>query len=59
MRKQILTVQSAMNEGPMPQTIGSIAPWILSVAAGSKNPDLITPVRLGNGVVVNVSNTRL
>ncbi|XP_023771206.3 cucumisin isoform X1 [Lactuca sativa] len=53
MRKQILTVQSAMNEGPMPQTIGSIAPWILSVAAGSKNPDLITPVRLGNGIVVN------
>ncbi|CAH1433380.1 unnamed protein product [Lactuca virosa] len=53
MRKQILTVQSAMNEGPMPQTIGSIAPWILSVAAGSKNPDLITPVRLGNGIAVN------
>ncbi|KAL4572680.1 hypothetical protein LXL04_019462 [Taraxacum kok-saghyz] len=39
--------------GPMPQTIGSIAPWILSVAAGTKNPDLITSVTLGNGVVVN------
>ncbi|KAI3515111.1 hypothetical protein L1887_13862 [Cichorium endivia] len=53
MKGGILTVQSAMNEGPMPQTLGSIAPWILSVAAGTKNPDLITPVRLGNGVVLN------
>ncbi|KAL7588933.1 hypothetical protein Lser_V15G39825 [Lactuca serriola] len=53
MQKGILTVQSAMNEGPMPQTTGSIAPWILSVGASTKNPDLITPVRLGNGIVVN------
>ena len=55
MQKGILTVQSAMNEGPMPQTTGSIAPWILSVGASTKIPDLITPVRLGNGIVVNVS----
>ncbi|KAI3515112.1 hypothetical protein L1887_13863 [Cichorium endivia] len=53
MKKGILTVQSAMNEGPMPQTIGSVAPWILSVGAGTKNPDLITRIRLGNGMVVS------
>lgn len=53
MRKGILTVQSAMNEGPRPQTLGSIAPWVLTVAAGTKNPDLITPVRLGNNMVVD------
>ncbi|KAI3515117.1 hypothetical protein L1887_13868 [Cichorium endivia] len=53
MRKGISTVQAAGNEGPMPQTIDSVAPWILSVGAGTKNPDLITPVKLGNGIVVN------
>ncbi|XP_024977621.1 cucumisin-like [Cynara cardunculus var. scolymus] len=53
MRKGILTVQSAMNEGPNPQTLGSVAPWILTVAAGTKNPDLITPIRLGNNMVLD------
>ncbi|KVH92105.1 Peptidase S8/S53 domain-containing protein [Cynara cardunculus var. scolymus] len=55
MRKGILTVQSAMNEGPNPQTLGSIAPWILTVAAGTKNPDLITPIRLGNNMGVSIN----
>ncbi|KAL4572678.1 hypothetical protein LXL04_019460 [Taraxacum kok-saghyz] len=53
MKNGIMTIQSSMNEGPKPHTVGSIAPWVLSVAAGTKNPDLITPVTLGNGVVVN------
>nr|XP_043615722.1 cucumisin-like [Erigeron canadensis] len=53
MKTGILTVQSAGNDGPRPQTTSSVAPWILSVAASSKDPDLVTPVRLGNGVVVN------
>ncbi|KVH92093.1 Peptidase S8/S53 domain-containing protein, partial [Cynara cardunculus var. scolymus] len=53
MMKGILTVQSAGNDGPSPQTTTSIAPWVLSVVAGTKNPDLITPVRLGNNMVVD------
>ncbi|XP_052622992.1 cucumisin [Lactuca sativa] len=53
MKNGILTVQSGNNQGPMPQTTGSIAPWILSVAAGTKDIDLMTPVRLGNGVVLD------
>nr|GEW28037.1 peptidase S8/S53 domain-containing protein [Tanacetum cinerariifolium] len=57
MKNGILTVQSAGNAGPRPQTTGSIAPWVLSVAAGSKNTDLITPVRLGNGLVINGVST--
>ncbi|GKG43446.1 peptidase S8/S53 domain-containing protein, partial [Tanacetum coccineum] len=57
MKIGILTVQSASNEGPRPQTTSSIAPWVLSVAAGSKNTDLITPVRLGNGLVINGVST--
>ncbi|GJV73922.1 peptidase S8/S53 domain-containing protein [Tanacetum coccineum] len=59
MKIGILTVQSAMNEGPRPQTTSSITPWVLSVAAGSKNTDLITPVRLGNDLVINVSTIYL
>ncbi|GJZ56035.1 peptidase S8/S53 domain-containing protein, partial [Tanacetum coccineum] len=57
MKIGILTVQSAMNEGPRPQTTSSITPWVLSVAAGSKNTDLITPVRLGNDLVINGFST--
>ncbi|KAJ9557588.1 hypothetical protein OSB04_012202 [Centaurea solstitialis] len=53
MRKGILTVQSAMNEGPRAQTLGSVAPWVLTVAAGTKNPDLVTRVRLGNNIVID------
>lgn len=57
MKNGILTVQSASNNGPRPQTTSSIAPWVLSVAAGSTNTDLITPVRLGNGLVINGFST--
>ncbi|KAJ9557724.1 hypothetical protein OSB04_012338 [Centaurea solstitialis] len=53
MMNGILTVQSAGNEGPDPRSVTSVAPWILSVAAGTKNPDLITRVRLGNNMVVD------
>ncbi|KAI3668952.1 hypothetical protein L6452_40169 [Arctium lappa] len=53
MMNGILTVQAAGNEGPRPQSVTSVAPWVLSVAAGTKNPDLITPVRLGNNMVVD------
>nr|KAJ0192244.1 hypothetical protein LSAT_V11C800435950 [Lactuca sativa] len=53
MQNGILTVQSAANQGPMPQTISSVVPWILSVAASTKNPDLISSIKLGNGIVVN------
>ncbi|KAJ9557722.1 hypothetical protein OSB04_012336 [Centaurea solstitialis] len=53
MMKGILTIQSAGNDGPDPQSVASVAPWVLTVAAGTKNPDLITRVRLGNNMVVD------
>lgn len=59
MQNGILTVQSAANQGPMPQTISSVVPWILSVAASTKNPDLISSIKLGNGIIVNVSTIYL
>ncbi|XP_071731114.1 cucumisin-like [Rutidosis leptorrhynchoides] len=53
MKNGILTVQSAGNDGPRLQTTSSIAPWVLSVAASSINPQIITRVRLGNGRIID------
>ena len=48
MEKGILTSQSAGNSGPAEATVGSIAPWILSVAASSTDRQIIDKVVLGN-----------
>ncbi|KAF8053905.1 hypothetical protein N665_1363s0007 [Sinapis alba] len=47
--KGILTVNSAGNNGPEPQTLESVAPWILTVAASNTNRAFFTKVILGNG----------
>lgn len=47
--KGILTVNSAGNSGPEPQTLESVAPWILTVAASNTNRAFFTKVVLGNG----------
>ncbi|XP_075644376.1 subtilisin-like protease SBT4.3 isoform X2 [Castanea sativa] len=49
MEKGILTVQSAGNDGPFPSTVGSVAPWLFSVAASSTDRRIIDKVVLGNG----------
>ncbi|KAL4610693.1 hypothetical protein ACB092_08G068800 [Castanea dentata] len=49
MEKGILTSQSAGNSGPDKATVGSISPWILSVAASSTDRQIIDKVVLGNG----------
>ncbi|XP_074268000.1 subtilisin-like protease SBT4.13 [Silene latifolia] len=49
MERGILTVQSAGNEGDEPGTVGSIAPWVFSVAASSTDRQIIEKVILGNG----------
>ncbi|XP_024012425.1 subtilisin-like protease SBT4.8 [Eutrema salsugineum] len=53
MAKGILTVQSAGNNGPNPNTVGSVAPWILTVAASTTNREFITKVVLSNGKTLN------
>ena len=54
MEKGILTSQSAGNSGPNEATVGSIAPWILSVAASSTDRQIIDKVVLGNGKTLAV-----
>ncbi|KAL5991672.1 hypothetical protein ACLOJK_012581 [Asimina triloba] len=59
MRNGILMVQSAGNSGPDPKTLGSVAPWILTVAASSTDRRIISKVQLGDGntLVGNAVNT--
>ncbi|GMJ00874.1 hypothetical protein like AT5G59100 [Hibiscus trionum] len=47
--KGIVVVQSAGNSGPRLQSVGSVAPWILTVAASTTDRFFIDKVVLGNG----------
>ncbi|CDY32681.1 BnaA02g07430D [Brassica napus] len=49
MAKGILTVNSAGNSGPTPNSVASVAPWILTVAASTTNREFLTKVVLENG----------
>ncbi|KAF8049041.1 hypothetical protein N665_2318s0007 [Sinapis alba] len=49
MAKGILTVNSAGNSGPSPNSVGSVAPWILTVAASTTNREFLTKVVIRNG----------
>ncbi|KAI3973304.1 hypothetical protein MKX01_020679 [Papaver californicum] len=49
MKKGILTSHSAGNSGPTAQTVGSNAPWLLSVAASSTDRRFMDKIVLGNG----------
>ncbi|PKI32726.1 hypothetical protein CRG98_046900 [Punica granatum] len=52
MKKGILVTHSAGNSGPMPQTVTSVAPWVLTVAANSIDRKFITKLVLGDGTVL-------
>ncbi|XP_010532509.1 PREDICTED: subtilisin-like protease SBT4.13 [Tarenaya hassleriana] len=47
--KGILTVNSAGNSGPVPGSVGSTSPWVLTVAASTTDRKFVTKVALGNG----------
>ncbi|CAH2069451.1 unnamed protein product [Thlaspi arvense] len=47
--KGILTVQAAGNSGPEAETVESVAPWILTVAASNTNRAFLTKIVLGDG----------
>ncbi|KAG8363357.1 hypothetical protein BUALT_Bualt19G0014000 [Buddleja alternifolia] len=53
MRKGILTVASAGNDGPRHGTVTNNAPWILTVAASGIDRELRSKVELGSGVTVS------
>lgn len=54
MAKGILTVQSAGNDGDTFGSVGSVAPWVLTVAASSIDRRIIAKVVLGNGKILTV-----
>ncbi|XP_074290159.1 subtilisin-like protease SBT4.3 [Silene latifolia] len=49
MEKGVLTVHSAGNDGDAAGSTGSVAPWLLSVAASTTDRRVIDRVILGNG----------
>ncbi|KAK4479543.1 hypothetical protein RD792_015060 [Penstemon davidsonii] len=50
-QKGILVIQSAGNEGYR-GTVGSIAPWIFTIAASTTDREIVTKVALGNGSIL-------
>ncbi|XP_028791018.1 subtilisin-like protease Glyma18g48580 [Neltuma alba] len=48
----ILVVASAGNNGPRPHTVGNVAPWIFTVAAGSIDREFSNNITLGNGQII-------
>ena len=55
MKKGILTSNSAGNSGPKAETVTSVAPWMLTVAASSKDRRIIDKVILGSRTLVGAS----
>ncbi|MED6115275.1 hypothetical protein PIB30_088868 [Stylosanthes scabra] len=52
MAKGVLVSQSAGNSGPLPSSVASVAPWLLSVAANTIDRQIVDKVVLGNGKVL-------
>ncbi|KAL9238733.1 hypothetical protein vseg_013117 [Gypsophila vaccaria] len=59
MERGVLTMQSAGNDGDSSGTIGSVAPWLFTVAASTTDRRIIDNVVLGNGktLIGNSVNT--
>lgn len=55
MRKGIITVASAGNDGPTLGSVTNVAPWIVTVAASGIDRAFKSTVQLGNGKNVSVS----
>lgn len=55
MRKGILTVASAGNDGPNHGTVANHAPWLFTVGASGMDRQFRSNVVLGNGVTLSVS----
>ncbi|KAL5219967.1 hypothetical protein ABZP36_024680 [Zizania latifolia] len=48
----VVVVCSGGNSGPSPATVSNLAPWLLTVGASSIDRAFISPIKLGNGMVV-------
>uniref|UniRef100_A0A0E0JNH9 Subtilisin-like protease n=1 Tax=Oryza punctata TaxID=4537 RepID=A0A0E0JNH9_ORYPU len=48
----VVLVCSGGNSGPKPATVSNLAPWMLTVAASSIDRAFISPIKLGNGMMI-------
>lgn len=55
LKKGILTVCAAGNEGPDLFSVQNVAPWLMTIAATSTDRKFETLVKLGNGKNTSVS----
>lgn len=53
-QKGITVLCSAGNDGPSPQSVVNVAPWIITIAATTIDRDLQSDVVLGNNKVIKV-----
>ncbi|XP_031129447.1 subtilisin-like protease SBT5.6 [Ipomoea triloba] len=51
-KRNIVVSCSAGNDGPTPSTVGNVAPWIITVGASSIDRVFSSPLKLGNGMIV-------
>lgn len=54
LRKNIVVVSSAGNDGPYPGTVSNLAPWMITVAASTMDRDIQAAVELPNKLVLKV-----
>ncbi|XP_028804011.1 subtilisin-like protease Glyma18g48580 [Neltuma alba] len=48
----IIVVASAGNDGPEPETVTNVAPWIFTIASGSIDREFSNNITLGNGQII-------
>nr|GMD86765.1 subtilisin-like protease SBT5.6 [Ipomoea batatas] len=53
-KNNIVVSCSAGNDGPKKSTVGNVAPWIITVGASSTDRLFLSPLKLGNGMVIEV-----
>ncbi|XP_019166774.1 PREDICTED: subtilisin-like protease SBT5.6 [Ipomoea nil] len=51
-KRNIVVSCSAGNDGPTPSTVGNVAPWIITVGASSIDRVFSSPLKLGNGMII-------
>nr|GMD06593.1 subtilisin-like protease SBT5.6 [Ipomoea batatas] len=53
-KRNIVVAGSAGNDGPKSSTVTNVAPWIITVGASSIDRVFSSPLKLGNGMIIEV-----
>ncbi|XP_031129448.1 subtilisin-like protease SBT5.6 [Ipomoea triloba] len=51
-KRNIVVACSAGNDGPKASTVANVAPWIITVGASSTDRVFSSPLKLGNGMII-------